>query len=176
MRAVSRSMLLRAASRSRFFKIQAIKSGHISIIYQQTGDSLSVSSKWTADAKWRTKFQDNFANTAVLTPKFHSNSVSALCEGWLQWIASVTQGHLTLQNHRCKTLSLHFCEIKIGPILPNTNKTALINVFVLNYPSRRSKPQYPVLLPAVQWKDSNRFQVWSTTSVQKVINFTLRLL
>ena len=40
-----------AASRSRFFQIQAIKTGHILIIYRQTSDILSVSSKGTADAK-----------------------------------------------------------------------------------------------------------------------------
>ena len=38
----------------------------------------------------------------VLTPKFHSNSISALCKGWLQWIASMKQGLLTMQNHHGK--------------------------------------------------------------------------
>ena len=38
----------------------------------------------------------------VLTPIFHSNSVSALYNGWLQCMASVMQGLLTLQNHCCK--------------------------------------------------------------------------
>ena len=52
-------------------------------------------------------FQDNFANTV-----FHSNFVSALCEGWLQCITSVMQKLLTLQNHRCKTWSLHFAQLK----------------------------------------------------------------
>ena len=44
-----------------------------------------------------------------------------------------------------------FCEIKIRPIVLNTNKTTLIIVFVLSYPSHRSKPRNPVLRPAVQW-------------------------
>ena len=45
------------------------------------------------------KFQDNFANILqVLTPNFHSNSVSALCEGWLRYIAPVMQGLLTPRN------------------------------------------------------------------------------
>ena len=43
-----------------------------------------------------------------------------------------------------------FCKIKIRPIALNTNKTALIIVFELSYQSRRSKPQNPVLRPAVQ--------------------------
>ena len=40
------------ARRTRFFHVQAIKIGHILIIYRQTGDTLSVSSKGTAAAKW----------------------------------------------------------------------------------------------------------------------------
>ena len=43
----------------------------------------------------------------VLTPNFHSNALSALCKGWLQWIASMMQGLLTLQNHRCKNRPSH---------------------------------------------------------------------
>ena len=93
-----------AASRTQFFQVQAIKTGHISMIYRQTGDILSVSSKDIAAAKKVT--DENFKITLQIlqsqTPKFHSNSVSALCEGWLQCIASVMQGLLTLQSHRCK--------------------------------------------------------------------------
>ena len=37
------------------FQAQAIKTGHISIIYRQTCDILSVSSKGTAAAKWQMK-------------------------------------------------------------------------------------------------------------------------
>ena len=37
----------------------------------------------------------------VLTPNFHSNSVSTQCWGWHQCIASVIQGLLTLQKHSC---------------------------------------------------------------------------
>ena len=40
-----------AACRMRFFPVQAIKRGHIPIIYRQTGDILSVCSKGTAVAK-----------------------------------------------------------------------------------------------------------------------------
>ena len=58
------------------------------------------------------KFQDKFANTAA--PKFHSNSVSALCEGWLPCIASVMQGLLTPQNHRCKNRHSHFATISVS--------------------------------------------------------------
>ena len=36
-----------------FFHVQAIKTGHISIIYGQTGDILSVSSKGTGAASSR---------------------------------------------------------------------------------------------------------------------------
>ena len=43
-----------------------------------------------------------------------------------------------------------FCEIKIRPIVLNTNKTALIIVFELSYLSRKSKPRNPVMRPAVQ--------------------------
>ena len=46
--------------------------------------------------------------------------------------------------------AITFCEIKIRPIVLNTNKTTLIIVFVLSDPSRRSKPRNPVLRPAVQ--------------------------
>ena len=46
--------------------------------------------------------------------------------------------------------AITFCEIKIRPIVLNTNKTALIIVFELSYLSRRSKPRNPVLRPAVQ--------------------------
>ena len=44
-----------AASRTQFFQVQAIKTGHISIIYRQNSDILSVSSKGTAVARWRIK-------------------------------------------------------------------------------------------------------------------------
>ena len=47
----------------------------------------------------------------VLTPIFHSNSISVLCKGWLQWIAIMMQGLLTLQNYRCKYQPLHFSRI-----------------------------------------------------------------
>ena len=46
--------------------------------------------------------------------------------------------------------AITFCEIKIRPIVLNTNKTALIIVFEMSYSSRRSKPLNPVLCPAVQ--------------------------
>ena len=72
------------ASRTRFFHVHAIKTGHISKIYRQTlpCDIVSVSSKGTAAAQWRMKFHhENFKITLlilqVLTPKIHSNSVSA---------------------------------------------------------------------------------------------------
>ena len=66
----------------------------------------------------RWKFQDNSASTAgscqVLTPKFRtsdSNPVSALCEGWLQCIASVMQGLLTLHNHCCNNWLFYFARL-----------------------------------------------------------------
>ena len=43
---------LNAESRTRFFQVQAIKTGHISIIYPQTVDILSVSCTSTVVAKW----------------------------------------------------------------------------------------------------------------------------
>ena len=49
---------------------QAIKTDHISIIYPQTGDLLSVSCKGTAAAKWQMKFQDNFAHEEGTNSKF----------------------------------------------------------------------------------------------------------
>ena len=61
---------------------------------------------------------ENFKRTLqilqLLTPKFHSNSVSALCEGWLPCIASVMQGLLTPQNHRCKNRHSHFATISVS--------------------------------------------------------------
>ena len=39
-----------AVSRTRFFQVQAIKTGHISVIYRQTCDILSVGSTGTAAA------------------------------------------------------------------------------------------------------------------------------
>ena len=47
---------------------------------------------------WR-KFQDNCENTAGTDS---SNSVSAICEGWRQCIASVKHWLLTLKNSICK--------------------------------------------------------------------------
>ena len=58
-----------AATRTQFFQVQAIKTGHISIIYPQTCGILSVSSKGTVAAKWLMKFRDNFANTAGTNSK-----------------------------------------------------------------------------------------------------------
>ena len=59
-----------------------------------------------------------------------------------------------LASHTAKSqlqnLVITFCEIKIRPIVLNTYKTTLIIVFVLSYLGRRSKPQNPVLRPAVQ--------------------------
>ena len=44
-----------SASITPFFQVQAIKAGHVSTKYRQTGDILSVSSKGTAAAKWLMK-------------------------------------------------------------------------------------------------------------------------
>ena len=49
-----------AASRTRLFQVQAIKTGHISIIYRQISDMLSVSSKGTAAARWRMKISRSY--------------------------------------------------------------------------------------------------------------------
>ena len=49
-----------ASSRARFFQVHAIKTGHISIIYCQTGDILSVSIKGNAAAKWLMKISRYF--------------------------------------------------------------------------------------------------------------------
>ena len=49
-----------AASRTLFFQVRAIKTGHISIICRQTGDVVCFN-KGTADAKWRMKISiENF--------------------------------------------------------------------------------------------------------------------
>ena len=47
----------------------------------------------------------------VLTPNFHSNSISALWEGWLQCIASVMQGLLTPRNAHLQNRPSHFARI-----------------------------------------------------------------
>ena len=47
----------------------------------------------------------------VLTPHFHSYSVSALCEGWLQCIAWVMLGLLTQRNSHLQNLPPHFARI-----------------------------------------------------------------
>ena len=65
--------------------------------------------------RWRFwRFQDNFASTAGTDSKIYCNSVSALCEGWLQCISWVMQGLLTLQNHLCKNQPLHFARISVS--------------------------------------------------------------
>ena len=50
----------------------------------------------------------------TLTPKFHSNSVSALCKERYQWIASKMHGLVTLQNRRCKNRPSHFARISVS--------------------------------------------------------------
>ena len=104
-----------AASRLLIFQVQAIKTGHILIICRQTGDIWYIVSFQQRNCR-REVMDKNFKITLqilqVLTPKFHSNSVSALCKLWLQWIASVMQWLLTLQNHCYKTWSLHFAKLK----------------------------------------------------------------
>ena len=49
-----------------------------------------------------------------------------------------------------QNLVITFCAIKIRQILLSTDKNALIIVFELSYPSRRSKPRKPILHPAMQ--------------------------
>ena len=60
-----------------FFQVHTIKTGHMSIIYPQTGDILLVSSKCTAQGTDE-NFKINLQILQVLTPKFHSTSVSSL--------------------------------------------------------------------------------------------------
>ena len=50
----------------------------------------------------------------TLTPKFHSNSVSALCKERYQWIASKMHGLVTLQNRRCKNRPSQFARISVS--------------------------------------------------------------
>ena len=40
-----------SASRTQIFQVQATKTGHVSIIYQQSGDILSIFGKGTAAAR-----------------------------------------------------------------------------------------------------------------------------
>ena len=61
----------------------------------------------------------------------------------MQRMTSLDRFSDAVASHTAKSLLqnsvITFCEIKIRPILLNTNKTALINVFVLtllSYPSR----------------------------------------
>ena len=85
----------------------------------------------------------------VLTPKFHSYSVSALCKGWFQCIAPEMQGLLTLKNHICEIghhILLMIWEIKMTFSIKMTAKTFYQSWASRNCPSRRSKPWNPVLL------------------------------
>ena len=108
------------ASRTQFFQVQAIKTGHIWIIYRQTGDILSVSSQGTAAAKWWMKI--SIMNIIRYLCQY--------CSYWLQ-IFTVTlfqlyakddfngslqmmQGLLTLQNHCCRNQPSHFFRISVS--------------------------------------------------------------
>ena len=53
-------------------------------------------------------------------------------------------------NSQLQNSVITFCKIKIRPILLNSNKTALVIVLELSYPSHRSKPRNPVLSPTMQ--------------------------
>ena len=95
-----------AASRTQFFQVQAIKTGHISIRCRQTGDILSVPSKGTATAKWQMKI---------------------LCEGWLLCIASAVQGLLTLQITAAK---ISYCILpEYEKLKSNKFKSTLLKLF-----------------------------------------------
>ena len=112
-----------AASRTRFFQAQAIKAGPISII---------STNQW-----YIVGFQQGRCSREVTDENFKKTLQKQI-----------------LQIHRWKNRPLHFArmwEIKIRSILLNTYKTALIIVYGLSYPSRRSKPPNPILHPAVQW-------------------------
>ena len=103
-------------------------------------DALISFASYGADCRFQQRYcsrkdtDENFKITLEVlqapNPKFLSNSVSALCkhcEGWLQCIASVMQGILTLQNHSCKNLNrpLHFAriwEIKLPNVVVNNVK------------------------------------------------------
>ena len=80
-------------SGTRHRRIRPIETSHISIIYWQTLQILQVQ---------------------PATPNFHSNSVSALCEGWIQCISSVMH---------CKSSHCKITAAKIGHyILPESEK------------------------------------------------------
>ena len=77
-------------------------------------------SRWVKDENFKIILQV----LQEVTPKFHSNSVSSLCQGWLQCVASVMQGphckitaakntaKSPLQNHRCENQPWqHFARI-----------------------------------------------------------------
>ena len=87
------------------FSVQAIKTGHTSIIYRQIGDILSVSSKGTAATKWRMKI---------------SRQLYKYCRYWLQnFTVTLFQlcakddfnASLQLCNHSCKNQPIHFAKL-----------------------------------------------------------------
>ena len=73
-----------SACRTRFFQVQAIKTGRILIIYRQTGDLLSVSSKGTAAAKWRMKISRQFGTNC----RYWLKHLQWLCFSTVQWMTS----------------------------------------------------------------------------------------
>ena len=93
-----------AASRTRFFQVQAIKTGHFSVIYRQIGDLLSVEQHRHKTALHKQK---------ALTPMFQSSNFSTVCESWLQCIASAMQGLPTLQTHPCWIGNSIISELKL---------------------------------------------------------------
>ena len=99
-----------AASRMQFFQVQTIKTGHISIIHQQIGDILSVSSKGTAATKSRMK-KITLQILQVLTPNFHNNPVSAQCKGRLQCVAPVMHELLTQRSSHLQKRPSNFARI-----------------------------------------------------------------
>ena len=117
----------------------------------------------------------------VLIPKFHINSVSALCKGWLQCNTSVIQGLLTHCKNLCCRIGhsiLHYLKLKSSEInIFFYNALADCCYFIIaavSSQSSGSKAQNPCLFTAVHciiwniwdssWKYSELF-LWPCSNI-----------
>ena len=92
----------------------------------------------------------------ILTQNLHSNSVSALFKGGLQWIAQTMQGQSTVQNYCCKNSHSILPDlVKFKPSFLHVLADYCYNTIAAMPDQRhRSEPCLAVLHAAVQCSDN----------------------